>query len=225
MWKLSPANFNTVGHQVITKVSLHCVGHLRFMKASCTNVAPLSNWKYLSIKTHKTQLRKLGYSVNKMRRKKSSLIQIKCTQIQIRKYRSINTQIRKLGCSVIKMKRRKSWLGLLARTKQCWAMQKPDLFWEFLFYTQIKVYCMKILRFHENILYLRIYHSFFFFFSLFKTHVNQVSGWYDSFSDVPESRVWFASKNLTACRMHWNDFLIGQIIAECHSFPNMYDML
>ena len=48
---------------------------------------------------------------------------------------------------------------------------------------------------------------------------------YDSFSDVPESRVWFASKNLTPCRMHWNDFLIGQIIAECHSFPNMYDML
>ena len=25
---------------------------------------------------------------------------------------------------------------------------------------------------------------------------------YDSFSDVPESRVWFASKNLTPCRMH-----------------------
>ena len=25
--------------------------------------------------------------------------------------------------------------------------------------------------------------------------------------------------------MHWNDFLIGQVIAECHSFPNMYDML
>ena len=25
--------------------------------------------------------------------------------------------------------------------------------------------------------------------------------------------------------MHLNDFLIGQIIAECHSFPNMYDML
>ena len=22
--------------------------------------------------------------------------------------------------------------------------------------------------------------------------------------------------------MHWNDFLIGQFIAECHSFPNMY---
>ena len=50
-------------------------------------------------------------------------------------------------------------------------------------------------------------------------------GLYDSFSDVPESRVWFASKNLTPCRMHWKDFLIGQIIAECHSFPNMYDML
>ena len=53
----------------------------------------------------------------------------------------------------------------------------------------------------------------------------QLDGWYDSLSDVPESRVWFASKNLTPCRMHWNDFLIGQIIAECHSFPNMYDML
>ena len=25
---------------------------------------------------------------------------------------------------------------------------------------------------------------------------------YDSFSDVPESRVWFASKNRTPCRMH-----------------------
>ena len=48
---------------------------------------------------------------------------------------------------------------------------------------------------------------------------------YDSFSDVGESRVWFASKNLTPCRMHWNDFLIAQIIAKCHSFPNLYDML
>ena len=48
---------------------------------------------------------------------------------------------------------------------------------------------------------------------------------YDSFSDVKESRVWFSSKNLTPCRMHWNDFLIAQIIAKCHSFPNMYDML
>ena len=27
-------------------------------------------------------------------------------------------------------------------------------------------------------------------------------GWYDSFSDVGESRVWFASKNLTPFRMH-----------------------
>ena len=25
---------------------------------------------------------------------------------------------------------------------------------------------------------------------------------YDKVSDVPESRVWFASKNLTPCRMH-----------------------
>ena len=48
---------------------------------------------------------------------------------------------------------------------------------------------------------------------------------YDSFSDVPESRVSFASKNLTLCRMHWNAFLIAQIIAKCHSFPNMYGML
>ena len=49
--------------------------------------------------------------------------------------------------------------------------------------------------------------------------------WYESLSDVGESRVWFASKNLTPCRMHWNAFLIAQIIAKCHSFPNMYDML
>ena len=48
---------------------------------------------------------------------------------------------------------------------------------------------------------------------------------YDSFSDVGESRVWFASKNLTPCRMYWNAFLIAQIIAKCHSFPNLYDML
>ena len=48
---------------------------------------------------------------------------------------------------------------------------------------------------------------------------------YDSLSDVPESRVCFASENLTPCRMHWNDFLIAQIIAKCHSFPNMYDIL
>ena len=32
---------------------------------------------------------------------------------------------------------------------------------------------------------------------------------YDSFSDVGESRVCFASKNLTPCRMQWNAFLIG----------------
>ena len=48
---------------------------------------------------------------------------------------------------------------------------------------------------------------------------------YESLSDVGVSRVWFASKNLTPCRMHLNDFLIAQIIAKCHSFPNMYDML
>ena len=40
-----------------------------------------------------------------------------------------------------------------------------------------------------------------------------------------KSKVWFASKNLTPCRMHWNAFLIAQIIAKCHSFPNMYGML
>ena len=44
---------------------------------------------------------------------------------------------------------------------------------------------------------------------------------YDSFSDVGESWVCFASKTLTPCRMHWNAFLIAQIIAKCHSFPNM----
>ena len=48
---------------------------------------------------------------------------------------------------------------------------------------------------------------------------------YESLSDVGERRVWFASKKLTPCRMHWNAFLIAQIIAKCHSFPNKYDML
>ena len=48
---------------------------------------------------------------------------------------------------------------------------------------------------------------------------------YESFSDVGEIWVWFASKILTPCRMHWNAFLIAQIIAKCHSFPNMYGML
>ena len=48
---------------------------------------------------------------------------------------------------------------------------------------------------------------------------------YESFSDVGESPVWFASKNLKPCRMHWNAFLIAQIIAKCHSFPNKYGML
>ena len=48
---------------------------------------------------------------------------------------------------------------------------------------------------------------------------------YESFSDVGEIRVWFASKILSPCRMHWNAFLIAQIIAKCHSFPNMYGML
>ena len=48
---------------------------------------------------------------------------------------------------------------------------------------------------------------------------------YDSFSDVGESQVWCASKNMTPCRMHWNAFLTAQFIAKCHGFPNMYDML
>ena len=33
---------------------------------------------------------------------------------------------------------------------------------------------------------------------------------YDSFSDVEESRVWFASKNLTPCRMHWHAFTVDK---------------
>ena len=48
---------------------------------------------------------------------------------------------------------------------------------------------------------------------------------YESFSDGGEIRVYFASKILTPCRMHWNAFLIAQIIAKYHSFPNMYGML
>ena len=163
MWKLSPANFNTVGHQVITKVSLHCVGHLRFMKASRTNVAPLPKLKVLINKnTQNTapQTRILSQQDEKKKEFIDTNQMYANANTKIPKHKYTNP---KTGCSVIKMKRRKSWLGLLARTKQCWAMQKPDLFWEFLFYTQIKVYCMKILRFHENILYLRIYHSFFLF--------------------------------------------------------------
>ena len=52
-----------------------------------------------------------------------------------------------------------------------------------------------------------------------------VKGRYEKVSDVVESRVWFASKNLMPPRMQSNGLLIGQIIAKCHSFPNMYDML
>ena len=52
-----------------------------------------------------------------------------------------------------------------------------------------------------------------------------LSACYESFTDVGEIRVWFASKILTPCRMHWNAFLIAKIIAKCHSFPNMYGML
>ena len=36
-------------------------------------------------------------------------------------------------------------------------------------------------------------------FIIFSLHLNVI---YESFSDVGESRVWFASKNLTPCRMH-----------------------
>ena len=60
---------------------------------------------------------------------------------------------------------------------------------------------------------------------VFEFQKNFIRMVYDSLSDVGESRVWFASKNLTPCRMHLNDFLIAQIIANCHSFPNMYGML
>ena len=48
---------------------------------------------------------------------------------------------------------------------------------------------------------------------------------YESLSDVGEIWVWFASKILTPRRMHWNAFLVAQIIAKCHSFLNMYGML
>ena len=41
---------------------------------------------------------------------------------------------------------------------------------------------------------------------------------HEKVSDVPGSRGWFASKNLATCRMHKNDFLIGQIIAKCIAF-------
>ena len=75
---------------------------------------------------------------------------------------------------------------------------------------------------HHHITICVIVHYFFFVFLYYQwMEVPK----YDSFSDVGESRVWFASKNLTPCRMHWNDFLIAQIIAKCHSFPNLYDML
>ena len=78
----------------------------------------------------------------------------------------------------------------------------------------------------KNIYSLRFDSNSWFRDSLFAWLINIICvTLYNSLSDVPESRVWFASKNLTPCRMHWNDFLIGQIIAECHSFPNMYDML
>ena len=48
---------------------------------------------------------------------------------------------------------------------------------------------------------------------------------YEKVLDVVESRVRFASKNLTPRRMHLNDFLIAKINRWCISFPNMYNML
>ena len=39
-------------------------------------------------------------------------------------------------------------------------------------------------------------------FSLNMIFTNDDADIYDSFSDVGESRVWFAGKNLTPCRMH-----------------------
>ena len=54
---------------------------------------------------------------------------------------------------------------------------------------------------------------------------NTTQNIYESLSDVGEIRVYFASKILTPCRMHWNAFLIAQIKAKCHSFPNMCGML
>merc|ERR1711873_134872 len=64
------------------------------------------------------------------------------------------------------------------------------------------------------------------FYLFFRLHIYSILySTYESFSDVGEIRVYFASKILTPCRMHLNDFLISQIIARCHSFPNMYGML
>ena len=78
----------------------------------------------------------------------------------------------------------------------------------------------------KNIYSLRFDSNSWFRDSLFAWLINIICvTLYNSLSDVPESRVWFASKNLTPWRMHWNAFLIGLIIAECHSFPYMYDML
>ena len=48
---------------------------------------------------------------------------------------------------------------------------------------------------------------------------------YDKVSEVVESWVQFASKTLTPRRMHLNGFQIDRMIAECHCFPNMHDML
>ena len=76
-----------------------------------------------------------------------------------------------------------------------------------------------------NLHFLRSSLSFEPFISYFWKNCEFVKSRYESLSDVGESRVWFASKNLTPCRIHWNAFLIAQIIAKCHSFPNMYGML
>ena len=65
---------------------------------------------------------------------------------------------------------------------------------------------------------------------LFHSHIiwrrnNDIGCWvkvmqssYDSLSDVGESRVWFASKNLTPCRMHWNAFRATMEFREKRKF-------
>ena len=92
----------------------------------------------------------------------------------------------------------------------------------YLYLPHIKVFCL--------CLYLYLHH----FIILNSTAVSiflvtsvelSIQPMYEKVSDVAESRVWFTSKNLTPCRMHWNALLKAQIIAKCHSFPNMFDML
>ena len=89
--------------------------------------------------------------------------------------------------------------------------------WNFWWYIELWSMCIKILQ--------RLFT--FYECSWMLSSNTLVRRWegYDSLSDVGEIRVWFASKILTPCRMHWNAFMIAQIIAKCHSFPNMYGML